>query len=144
MMWHNHHRIFRCPKWFLSEKLEVCRPHINLYRLHAIVYMWSSWLCNCRILLLLFMFISMEWDYVSEMWPPTGLLFIPRWYMSIKAMAEWYWQGETKELKRIPCLSTTLSITNPTWIDPGVNLGLRGDRPATNGLSHGTAHYYCQ
>jgi hypothetical protein len=35
--------------------------------------------------------------------------------------------------------SATLSTTNPTWIDPGANPGLRGERPATNRLSHGTA-----
>jgi hypothetical protein len=33
-----------------------------------------------------------------------------------------------------------LSTTNPTWIDPGANPGLRGERPATNDLSHGTAY----
>jgi hypothetical protein len=37
-----------------------------------------------------------------------------------------------------------LSTTNPTWTDPGSNPGLRGERPATNRLSHGTAlHYSC-
>jgi hypothetical protein len=42
--------------------------------------------------------------------------------------------GETEELgENLP--SATLSTTNPTWIDPG----LRGERPATNRLSHGTA-----
>jgi hypothetical protein len=35
--------------------------------------------------------------------------------------------------------SATLSTTNPTWADPGSNPGLRGERPATNRLSHGTA-----
>jgi hypothetical protein len=30
------------------------------------------------------MILSMEWGYVSELRPPTGLLFIPRWYMSMK------------------------------------------------------------
>jgi hypothetical protein len=28
---------------------------------------------------------------------------------------------------------------NPTWTDPGSNLGLRDERPATYRLSHGTA-----
>jgi hypothetical protein len=37
------------------------------------------------------------------------------------------------------CPNSTLSITNPTWTDPGSNLGLRRERPATNRLSHGTA-----
>jgi hypothetical protein len=54
------------------------------------------------------------------------------------AMVEWYWQGKTKELGRKTCPSATLSTTNPTWIDPGANPGLHGERPATNRLSHGT------
>jgi hypothetical protein len=46
--------------------------------------------------------------------------------------------GETEVLgENLP--SATLSTTSPTWIDPGSNPGLRGERPATNRLSHGTA-----
>jgi hypothetical protein len=46
--------------------------------------------------------------------------------------------GETEVLgENLP--SATLSTTNPTWIDPGSNPGLHGERPATNRLSHGTA-----
>jgi hypothetical protein len=37
------------------------------------------------------------------------------------------------------CPSAALSTTNPTWIGPGSNPGLRGERPATNLLNHGTA-----
>ena len=37
------------------------------------------------------------------------------------------------------CPSATFSTTNPTLTDPGSNPGLRGQRPATNRLSHGTA-----
>jgi hypothetical protein len=37
------------------------------------------------------------------------------------------------------CPSATLSTTNPTWTDAGSNPGLRGERPKTNRLSHGTA-----
>jgi hypothetical protein len=50
-------------------------------------------------------------------------------------MVELYWQGKTGELGEKPA---TLSTTNPTWIDPGTNPGVRGERPATNDLSHGT------
>jgi hypothetical protein len=46
--------------------------------------------------------------------------------------------GETEVLGE-NLTSATLSTTNPTWIDPGSNPGLRGERPATNRLSHGTA-----
>jgi hypothetical protein len=37
------------------------------------------------------------------------------------------------------CPSATLSTINPTWTDPESNPGLRGERPATNRLSYGTA-----
>jgi hypothetical protein len=43
------------------------------------------------------------------------------------------WGGET-------CPCATLSTTNPTWTDPGSNPDFRGERPATNRLSHGTAN----
>jgi hypothetical protein len=57
------------------------------------------------------------------------------------AMVEWYFAGETEELgENLP--SATLSTTIPTWIDPGVNPGLRGERPATNRLSHDMAYCY--
>jgi hypothetical protein len=42
-------------------------------------------------------------------------------------------------IRRQTCPSATLSTTNVTWTDPGSNPGLRGERPATNRLSHGTA-----
>jgi hypothetical protein len=57
-------------------------------------------------------------------------------------MEQWWnyiFAGETEELgENLP--SATLSTTNPTWIDPVANPGLRGERPATNNLSHGTAY----
>jgi hypothetical protein len=56
-------------------------------------------------------------------------------------MEQWWndiFAGETEVLgENLP--SATLSTTNPTWIDPGANPDLRGERPATNRLSHGTA-----
>jgi hypothetical protein len=46
--------------------------------------------------------------------------------------------GETEVFgENLP--SATLSTINPTWIEPGANPGLRGERPVTNRLSHGTA-----
>jgi len=37
------------------------------------------------------------------------------------------------------CPSATLFTTNATWINLGLNAGLRGDIPATNCVRHGTA-----
>jgi hypothetical protein len=48
--------------------------------------------------------------------------------------------GENRSTRGKTCPSATLSTTNPTWTDPESNPGLRGERPATNRLSHGTAH----
>jgi hypothetical protein len=47
--------------------------------------------------------------------------------------------GENRRTRRKTCPSATLSSTNPTWIDPGTNPGLRGERSATNNLSYGMA-----
>jgi hypothetical protein len=47
--------------------------------------------------------------------------------------------GENRRTRGKTCRSATLSTTNPTWTDTGSNSGLRGERPATNRLSHGTA-----
>jgi hypothetical protein len=46
--------------------------------------------------------------------------------------------GETEYLGKA-CPSATLPTTHPAWVDSGANPGLRGDRPVTNRLSHGTA-----
>jgi hypothetical protein len=50
--------------------------------------------------------------------------------------------GENRSPRRKTCPSAILSTTNPTWTDLGSNPGLRGERPATNHLSHGTARFY--
>jgi hypothetical protein len=47
--------------------------------------------------------------------------------------------GENRSIRGKACTTATLSTTNPTWTEPGSNPGLRGERPATNRLSHGTA-----
>jgi hypothetical protein len=55
------------------------------------------------------------------------------------APVEWKLTGENRSTRRKTCPSATLSTTNPTWTDPGSNPSLRGGRPATNRLNHGTA-----
>jgi hypothetical protein len=39
--------------------------------------------------------------------------------------------------KLVPVPLSTLSTTNSTWVDPGTDLGLHGERLATNCLSNG-------
>jgi hypothetical protein len=47
--------------------------------------------------------------------------------------------AKIKELKRKIHPNATVFTINPTWTDPGANLGFHCKRPATNHLSHGTA-----
>jgi hypothetical protein len=59
--------------------------------------------------------------------------------MSLESDGGMILTGENRRTRRKTCPSATLPTTNPTWIFPGANPGLRGDSPATNHLSHGTA-----
>jgi hypothetical protein len=63
--------------------------------------------------------------------------------MSLESDGGMILTGENRRTRRKTCPSDTLSTTNPTRIDPGANPGLRGERPATNDLSHDTSdcHY---
>jgi hypothetical protein len=63
----------------------------------------------------------------------------PRWYEFGERRWDDILTGENRRTRRKTCPSATLSTTNPTWIDPGANPGLRGKIPATSDLSHGTA-----
>jgi hypothetical protein len=56
-------------------------------------------------------------------------------------LVEWRLAGEPKYSEKI-CPSATLSTTNPTWLDPVLNPGRRGGKPATNRLSFGAAYKY--
>jgi hypothetical protein len=48
------------------------------------------------------------------------------------------WQGKPKYSEKT-CPGATLSTTNPTWPDTGLNPGRRGGKPATNRFSYGAA-----
>jgi hypothetical protein len=47
--------------------------------------------------------------------------------------------GGDTEVSKETCLSTTLSTTNPTWLDMGSVPGFRSGKPTTNLLIYGTA-----
>jgi hypothetical protein len=51
--------------------------------------------------------------------------------------------GENRSTRGKTCPSATLFTTNLTWTDPGSDPDLRGGRPATNRLSHGTVPQSC-
>jgi hypothetical protein len=57
--------------------------------------------------------------------------------MSMKSHGGMILTEENRRNSGKTCLNATVSII-PTWTDPGANPRLRGERPATNRLSHGT------
>jgi hypothetical protein len=108
--------------------------------------MWGS---NCGLLLfwrrlssvMLSLFMSTGWDYVSELWSPTHLLFIPQ---VICECGESQWNdtdGKYRRTRRKPCPNAILSDRSPTWTDLGMNPCLPGKRLVTNCLSHGMAFF---
>jgi hypothetical protein len=64
---------------------------------------------------------------VSELQPPTGLLFIPQMIYGMESHDKMILTGENQRTRRKSCPSATFSTTNPTWIDTGANPGLRGE-----------------
>jgi hypothetical protein len=89
-----------------------------------------------------FSFFPWSWGGSStQAWMPTyvSILRIPKMIWAWRATVEWYIDRGKPKTRRRTCPSATLSTTNPTWIDPDANPDLRGETPATNDLSHGTA-----
>jgi hypothetical protein len=94
-------------------------------------------------------FMEQSWTFFPEdgvgLVPKHGCLLalayyaFPRWY----EFGEWWWNdiltGENWRTRRKTCPCATSSTINSACIDPGANLGLRGERPATNDLNHSTA-----
>jgi hypothetical protein len=63
----------------------------------------------------------------------------PRWYMNMESRSRMILTRKNRRTRRRTCPSTTLPTTNPVWTDVDANLGLRGERPATNRRNHGMA-----
>jgi hypothetical protein len=59
----------------------------------------------------------------------SGHIFHPPHDMSLESDGGMiYCQGKTEKTLRKTCPSAILYTTNPTWIDPGANLGLRSKK----------------
>jgi hypothetical protein len=94
-----------------------------------------SWYADCTLIFECSRFIFLGGG--MGVLPNRGCLLTLAYY----AFPRWY-EGETGENRRTrrkTCPSATLSTTNPTCMYPVANPGLRGERPATNDLSHDTA-----
>jgi hypothetical protein len=140
-------------EWLTGRSQLTTQPSLALECTHWVSQAWygagrRSERLREILALDILLFKSMGWDCVSELQSPTGPLFIPQ---VVCEYGEPWWnyidRGKLKNSEK-RCHSATLSTTSPSWIDPLANPGLRCERPATNGLSHGTAfripfHYIC-
>jgi hypothetical protein len=99
---------------------------------------------GCSALIINYFFFNSHSGGWSPNWvhsarrPLNGLLYLPRVIMMMENLVEWRLAGKPKYSEKT-CTSATLSTTNPTWPDPGLNQGRRCGKPATNCLSYGAA-----
>jgi hypothetical protein len=61
--------------------------------------------------------MSMRWDYVSELLPPSEISFIPQVIYGMKSHGEMILTREKRKTRRRICFTATLSTTDPTWTD---------------------------
>jgi hypothetical protein len=84
-----------------------------------------------------FILVGWNFEYCGHYWP-----IVPapddRWWWLWRNWWNEDWQGKPKFSEKT-CPSATLSTKNPTSLDPGLNPGRRGGKPATNLLSYGAA-----
>jgi hypothetical protein len=127
-----------------SGVLNNCRP-LFYTAVHPRRQIWTSYsppweleISHQSLCATLNMFlISMRWDYVSELWPPTGLLFAPH---TIYEYGELRWNDiDRRDPKNSEkTLSQCHSVHHKSKLDwPGYAPGC--ERSANNRLSHGTA-----
>jgi hypothetical protein len=85
-------------------------------------------------IILFFIFFIASWDHFWPIVPAPDDKWGWLW-------SNWWnedWQGKPKYSEKT-CPSATLSTTNPTWPDPGLNPGRHGGKGATNRLGYGAA-----
>jgi hypothetical protein len=117
-------------QWNNKSSYEIYIP-CSLYQVGLLTLLNAHWFSTRFLSCEIFYdwLISMGWDYVSELLSLQDILFAPQMIWVWRATMELYWQGETEELGEKPVpVPATLSTTNPTWIDPGANPGLPGER----------------
>jgi hypothetical protein len=116
----------------------------NYYRYSDWIWCWWATIRDAEsnsvsiftghLLLFYFQFVRWDFGYCGHL---LAYCTSPGWWL----WRNWWneeWQGKPKySEKTYP--SVTLSTTNPTWLDPGLNPGRRGGKPVTNRLSYGAA-----
>jgi hypothetical protein len=106
------------------------RNSIDISILSTILQLYSE-------ISLIFLFVRWDFCYCGHYWPIVPATDDRWWWLS----RNWWnkdWQGKPKYSIKT-CPTSNLSTTNSSWLDPGLNPGRRGGKPATNRLSYGAA-----
>jgi hypothetical protein len=115
--------------------------HVHSYCCAMVLYSSLYVTLSTIFFLLLLLLFLVGWEWISWYWGhywPIVPASDDRWWWLSRNWWNEEWQGKPKySEKTFP--STTLSTTNPTWLEPGLNPGCRGGKPATNRLSYGAA-----
>jgi hypothetical protein len=101
-----------------------------------VLYFDMFLMCNMNFI---FQFVRWDFGYCGHYWSIVQALD-DRWWWLWRNWLNEDWQGK-HEYPETTCPSATLSTTNLTWLDPGLNPGRRGEKSATNRLSHDAALY---
>jgi hypothetical protein len=102
---------------YFADKLLKCK--------HEMEVVMAACCCSCRWGETMSLNCSLQQAYFS----------FPRWYIWVWMPC---WNNNREKLKNSErnLSQCHLSVTNPTQTDQGANLGLHGERPATNRLIH--------
>jgi hypothetical protein len=135
------------------------RPSRHSFTPQPAIYFRTSWPAKCRVRdemktpdqgchnvlpgqAFSFYFLLMGWDWVHLVLRPLfGLLYQPRMIDDGEcgAVGGMRIGGGIRSTRRKSVPNASLSITYPTWPDPGSNPGRCCGKPETNRLSYGTA-----
>jgi hypothetical protein len=126
--------------WQILIKLILCQKYMSINEKDSNSVLQEHW-HNSKIFPLFVFFLICA----VGLWGPAatvGLFIVPapddRWWWLWRNWWNEDWQGKPKYSENT-CPSATLSTTNPTWLDPGLNPDRHGGKPATNRLSYGAA-----
>jgi hypothetical protein len=128
-------------QWNNKSNYEIYIP-CSLYQVGLLTLLNAHWFSTRFLSCEIFYDWLIDFDGVRlRLWTAvtTGHIVRPPDHMSLESDDGIILTGRNRRTRRKTCPSATLSTTNPTWIDPGANPGLPGERPETNRLKNGTA-----
>jgi hypothetical protein len=131
--------LFFCPD-FLSFRIYFFIIFLHIF--NSLTLSLISFLFTLFVLTFFMPHLCQSGETLSELWPSTGLLFIPRMIYEYGALDGTILTAEYRITLTESYSSATLSAANPIWTDSGTNPCLCGERPTTNYLTRHSLHNF--